>query len=156
MSDEAKSLEWHGLPPTVEFTYEVPPWDGKITLELIQRAFAESMLITGAAPLPPQDSKQGARSVAAHDRMVDSIYQRALTSGTRAIEPTSIDKASPAQKFGLDMPSARPEEWDEPLRPSPLMRRLGYTAHPDACTHHRKRLMLGSTEWHCKDCGVAL
>lgn len=43
-----------------------------------------------------------------------------------------------------------------PLRPSPLMRRLGYTAHPDACTHYRKRLMLGSTQWTCADCGVRL
>jgi len=74
----------------------------------------------------------------------------------RAIEPSSVERITLAQRFGADMPSAKPVEWDEPLRPSPLMRRLGYTAHPDACTHYRKRLILGSTRWTCADCGVRL
>ena len=75
--------------------------------------------------------------------------------GTGKVVPV-VEKITPEQRFGLDMPSARPEEWDEPLRPSPLMRRLGYTAHPATCTHYRKRLYLGTTQWTCAACGERL
>lgn len=70
----------------------------------------------------------------------------------KAIEPTSIDKATPEQRFGVDMPSAKLEVYDEPTV-SPLMRRLGYTRHPYACDHYRKRMYLGSKVRECMDCG---
>lgn len=125
--------------------YVTVPVVSPAVYEAIKRALDEQEARTGAAPLPPQDAKQGARTI----QGVSRVSSNSLT-------PVSVEKITPTQKFGLDMPSAKPEEWDEPLRPSPLMRRLGYTAHPDGCSHHRKRLMLGSEHWHCSDCGVTV
>lgn len=90
------------------------------------------------------------------EQMAKSYARTSAVITNIAIEPAAVEKITPEQKFGLDMPSARPEEWDEPLRPSPLMRALGYTAHPATCTHYRKRLYLGTTQWTCADCGVDL
>jgi hypothetical protein len=66
--------------------------------EVLRHALDEANARTGAAPMPPQDAKHGARTVVADDRMVRSAQ------------------------------------------------------HHD-CSHCRKRLMLGSTTWHCQDCG---
>ena len=88
---------------------------------------------------------------------ISRAAQPLLTSGKpKVLEPTSIDKATPEWRFGVDYASATPAEQVEPLRPTPLMRALGYTRHPYDCSHYRKRLMLGSTIWRCAECGSQL
>jgi hypothetical protein len=121
--------------------------------EVLRHALDEANARTGAAPMPPQDAKHGARTVVADDRMVRSA-QHHLTSGEHhAIAPTSIDKATREWKFGIDYANGNDTGHVEPLRATPLMRALGYNRHPYDCSHCRKRLMLGSTTWHCQDCG---
>jgi hypothetical protein len=39
--------------------------------------------------------------------------------------------------------------------PSPVMRKMGYTANPDTCRHHRKGYA-PRDGWWCRDCGDKL
>lgn len=94
-------------------------------------------------------------------RLEDSETGRVLMRITnvgkpQAIEPASIDKATAAYKFGIDHASAKPiteSVAHEDYYASPLMRRLGYHLNPYTCSHHRKRMFLGSSKWFCMDCG---
>lgn len=81
-----------------------------------------------------------------------------------ALEPDKIEQMPKGYYLGIDTglsesytvwshPSGWP--WDI-WNPSPLMRRLGYTRNPATCGHEKKRLMLGSTQWRCADCGTEL
>jgi hypothetical protein len=70
----------------------------------------------------------------------------------KPIDPTSIDKATPAIKFDA-MPSAKPPVFAEPYRPNLWQRVHGYTADPATCGHHHSRFR---TRWICADCGEDL
>lgn len=73
----------------------------------------------------------------------------------RVLEPTSIDKLKPGERFAVDPEMMYiPLQWREPDRnPNPLMRALGFTSNPETCIHYRKRFR---TRWICSDCGVSL
>ena len=74
---------------------------------------------------------------------IDRAARPLLTSGKpKVLEPTSIDKATPEWRFGIDYASAKDVGYVEILRPILLMRALGYTRHPYDCSHYRKRLMI--------------
>ncbi len=91
--------------------------------------------------------------------------------GRRAIEPTSIDKVTSADRFE---PGAVEDHFREvlsqkmhnmvnaavmnlyetPWNMDALMRARGYTANPKTCIHHRKTFRCDV--WLCSDCGVRL
>lgn len=73
----------------------------------------------------------------------------------RAIEPTSIDKAPAAYKFGWNHASAMPEvtTYTPEEFYQPYAGKRKYTANPATCIHHRKRF---KTRWVCSDCGTDL
>ena len=84
-----------------------------------------------------------------------------LKDGRKVLEPTSIDKISPAERFGPDTPQMRSamdrmyeQAERDRYRVTPLMRRLGITRHPAICTHGRKKFADYAMKWVCMDCGA--
>lgn len=73
-----------------------------------------------------------------------------------ALQPTSIDKVSPAERFALDSEAIRSavREYERGgILPSPLMKSLGYTRHPMDCHHTRMKYTESAMRWRCADCG---
>jgi hypothetical protein len=74
----------------------------------------------------------------------------------KVLQPTSIEKISAAERFAPDSDGVRSlcRPLDFLLRPSLLMRRMGYTRHQMTCAHERKKMSEFSLKWRCADCGM--
>lgn len=85
-----------------------------------------------------------------------------LTDGRKVLEPTSIDKISPAERFGPNPEHVRAvnvlyEQYiKDSVRVTPLMRRMGITQHPAVCKHPKKFFADYSMRWRCSDCKTDL
>lgn len=109
--------------------------------------------------------KMSRRTIKAMDQLYEQVGRdmEKLTDGRKVLEPTSIDKISPAERFGLDTPQMRSvmdglyaqAELDR-YYVTPLMRRLGITKHPAICGHDRKKFADYAMKWVCMDCGTDL
>lgn len=79
-----------------------------------------------------------------------------LTDGRKVIQPTSVEKMKPGQRFeasGEWMRDVRTNALDWIGHPDAYMRSRGYHANPATCIHHRKKFR---TRWVCSDCGTLL
>jgi hypothetical protein len=83
-----------------------------------------------------------------------------LTNGRRALEPTSIEKGRPGERFLRDEEAVQLVDVGDRVDSSRYvvsiwMRRMGYHADPATCIHYRKTFTT-RTKWVCSDCGTFL
>lgn len=95
-------------------------------------------------------------------RLVSStglVHKMVNVGKPQVIEPAAVEKMPRGYFLGVDTEMVQAVPVDPApyaLRPTPLMRRFGYTRHPFDCGHYNKRLYLGTTRWICSDCGEVL